>query len=165
MKVAFPCPNFLHVNNNVVNDTSDAAPEGAEFCFAVANGLLAYEILGETIEDRIAAVESLDSYLRGVIADSDDSHQIMVLTALRGEVGLLERVVRNHAFNKDSRVLAQVNPEATTDTVISHSHAEQNASTEDSSEQHGAAPENEETVNEQAQQEGPQYPGFYGQRV
>lgn len=98
---------------------------------SVAGGMLVFDF-GEnvTLESAVAEVRKMDAHLSGLIADATTDREISVLSALKAHVCGIERdVMRELTYNTHAHANVEPNEVA----AGSHLHADQNASTYQSS--------------------------------
>jgi hypothetical protein len=140
VNISVSCPTAVSQNPTVLNVIGPSV--------SMRGGLLSF-----SIDDAqpLALIRKWDEELGLAIADSSDAALIRALSHLKAVVLDVERAARRESSYRDTRESSVA--KATSDAVISHSHAEQNTSNADSSEQHGVAPQNEEIVNEQTTEE------------
>jgi hypothetical protein len=130
--------------------------------FEIYGALVSIHVQGESLEERLAIIRETEATLAQAIADADNAEEIEKLGQMKSLVIEIERHLRRES-SYSSR--ANESAEATNDVDESQLHAKQHTSTDDSSEQHGAAPHDEEIEIEQAEQEKSGFTGFFGQRA
>jgi hypothetical protein len=145
MKISVACPNAVHQNQSVLQPLNSADTK-----VAIEGGVLGFEFNGE---DPLSLIREWDEGLGLAIADADDPTEIMALSQLKAALGDIHRHVQRESSYSQTR--ASEVEEATDDDAVSHLQGEQHTSTDDSSEQHGAEPENEENVNVEAEEQEP----------
>jgi hypothetical protein len=163
MKISIACPASIHANQSALN-----ALTGAEV--TVEGALLHFHILDE---QPLALIRKWDEELGLAIAEETDAELIRAMSHLKSAVLDVERVAQressyssreeNYLTRAADELAAEVT-EATVDSDASQLHAEQHTSIDESSEQHGVAPLNEEIGIEQANEKEPGS-GFFGQRA
>lgn len=134
MKISISCPRAIHQNTFVLqplnSETATVEVQGA---------VLGFEFHSE---DPLSLIREWDEGLGLAIADADDPEEIRALSQLKATLGEVDRHVRRESSYRETR--ASKVAEAANDTAVSHLQGEQHTSTDDSSEQHGVAPHDEE---------------------
>jgi hypothetical protein len=151
VKISVPCPEGVRTNAAALLGLLPSIP------FKVEGALLTVEVAGDHLIERLESLNKIQGEIVAAILGADDRNLIAALGQLKAAVGGLEPLVRHES----SYTVAQQDnaptddAEATDDVVVSHLQGEQHASSEGSSEQHGADTDNlnEENVNVEAQQE------------
>lgn len=147
MHISVPCPSLVLRNSGVLRPLAPFV--------TIQGALLAFDIQDD---QPLALIRKWDEELGIAIADEREAVLIMALSHLKAAVLDVEKAARRslaYINAREENYLTRAADELSNEiTAISHSHAERNASSDNSSEQHGAAPREEETLNEQAQQEG-----------
>jgi hypothetical protein len=142
MKISIACPEAVRQNQSVLLNDGELA------FISVDGGLLVFDLPGETHDENLQILDDSEKTVGGWIADANDAVEIRALGALKASICEVQRHVQRES---SYATRASESAEATSDAVVSHLQGEQHTSTDDSSEQHGAATTNdEENVNEQA---------------
>jgi hypothetical protein len=150
MKISIACPASIHANQSVLDALKGAA-------VTVEGALLHFDFEGDPIE----MIREWDEGLGLAIADATEAELIRAMSHLKAAVLDVERAVHRES-SYSSR--ANESEEAAVDSDASQLHAQQHTSTDESSEQHGVAPLNEEIESEQTEEKEPGS-GFFGQRA
>lgn len=155
MKISISCPGIV-LQNATILDTDELAG------LTLEGSLLSFDIQGESLNERLKHLTDMEAHVGGRIADADEAELIYALGHLKASIaGMRPVVLRESSYS--SR--ASVSEDAAVDSDVSQLHVQQHTSTDESSEQHGVAPLNEEIEIEQAEQEKSGFTGFFGQRA
>jgi hypothetical protein len=151
VNISVPCPEGVRINAATLHKLLPSIP------FKVEDALLAVEVAGDRLLERLESLTKIQGEIVSAILDANEGTIIAALGQLKATVAGLEPIVRHessYTVAQQDNAPEQVE-EAIDETVISHPTASQNASSEGSSEQHGAVTDNlnEENVNVETQQE------------